>query len=346
MCQLNNPPYARIRHAAARGIFFSVLPLSSVLGCGPALSALKPESRLSSSPALTKGAVLYHERMESTPVLFRGQQIDVVSRRDVSGTGNLSVELHSASGTTVLPFGFGFVSALVASGTLHIFGTSDWSRPGNSIWETHSADLLSWSSPALMVQAAPSVTFWNTSVSLGADGYVMALEQAPGHISLLISPDLVSWSAAADFPAEGYAACPTVRYSNGYYYVMYLWHSSDYFATRIARSPDLTHWEFSAQAVVSPDSDEGENTSDLDLVETTDGIRILYAIGYQTVFEGSWVAIRQAHADGNLAEFLRSFFPHTRTNNARADKGFWFPADPMLKHYPHSKTWYQVRTTA
>ena len=293
-------------------------------------------SRLSSSPEITKGQTLYQSRMESTPVIFQGQQIDVVSYRDPAGTTGKSVELHVSSEiTTAVAFPYGYISALVLNGELWIFGTSDWSHAGNAIFATHSADLVSWSSPQLVLQADAQTTLWNTSVTQTDTGYLMASEHAPGAVSFYSSQDLIDWQTAGTFTAEGYAACPTIRFVGGYYYVTYLWQGDSYFATRIARSADLISWEYSAQAVISPDADEGYNASDLDLVETPNGVRILYAIGCQVIAPGSWFAIREASAPGTLADFLGSFFPAQQVRY-----------DVRTKHYPHSREYWEVRKTA
>jgi hypothetical protein len=124
------------------------------------------------------------------------------------------------------------------------------------------------------------------------------------------STDLNMWNVInGHFKGVTEAACPTIRYSNGYYYVFYLAEEPGYFATLISRSFDLNTWEDSKQAVLSPDGSEGDNASDLDLVELPDGtVRILYVVGYQTHVTNDFIEIKEASYQGSLDQLLETFF--------------------------------------
>jgi hypothetical protein len=274
--------------------------------------------RLPSASFIEKGEVVYPERMEATPVVFNGEVIDVVSARGAAEAFGSSVELYSGGvlrGTVSFPFGF--VSAIVVADRLFVFGTSDWSRPGNHVAVVSSSDLVTWSAPEVVLTAEPGEVLLNTSVAPTPDGFVMASERCRAgvicfRVEFFRSPDLRVWTpVGGPLRTDTYTACPTVRFSDGWYYVTYLASERGYFRTLVARSRDLLSWEYSPQTVVSPDAGagEGENASDFDLVEMPDGsVRMLYAIGYQTAQEGAFVSIREARFSGSLSEFFRLFF--------------------------------------
>jgi len=61
--------------------------------------------------------------------------------------------------------------------------------------------------------------------------------------AFLHSRDLQNWaSVGKTFNTREYTACPTIRYSNGYYYLFYLDRESGYFTTLASRSTDLQTW--------------------------------------------------------------------------------------------------------
>lgn len=77
------------------------------------------------------------------------------------------------------------------------------------------------------------------------------------------------------------------------------------YVTKIARSKDLLTWETSPHFFMAPDrSDEGINTSDVDLTEFNNRVYILYAAGDQD----KWANMRYAVYDGTLRNLVNSFF--------------------------------------
>ena len=124
------------------------------------------------------------------------------------------------------------------------------------------------------------------------------------------SDDLEHWTRLpqATFGTNRYTACPCLRYSDGYYYVLYLERRSPrhYFETYITRSPDLKHWELSsANPVLAPEGlDEGVNASDPELIELDGKTYLYYAVGDQL----TWMNIKRATYPGLLSEFLPSWY--------------------------------------
>ena len=91
-----------------------------------------------------------------------------------------------------------------------------------------SSDLATWTS-AVVRRQDPQEEIFNTSVTKTDDGFVMAYERKdPLHLHSNIrfarSTDLHVWTRVPDawFGEDRYAACPTLRYFNGWFYMLYL----------------------------------------------------------------------------------------------------------------------------
>jgi hypothetical protein len=206
---------------------------------------------------------------------------------------------------------------MVDGGTLYIFGADPTVPYGNAVYMIQSRDLVSWSAPVKLFTVPNNRIAANTSVTKDSTGYVMAVEEclvgsgcSVDEIYFYHSPDLLTWvEISGPMIANTYTAAPTIRYSGGYYYVFYMRSAGDYFFVSLTRSQNLQYWEVSNQVVVSPtESVEGVNTSDLDLVEYNGRVKIVYAIGYQTVASNHYMDIREAYYYGTLDEFLERFF--------------------------------------
>ncbi len=281
----------------------------------PGRSGQAPQ--LMSAPQLTKGPVVYADRMESTPVVWNdGSLLDIVSKRNVSSTTDMcavsGLEIfRSGKLIKTLPVTFGFISAIVSHGTLYVFGT--YQCPSSRIVLISTTDLTHWSAEVTVLSAAAPVKLYNTSVTADASGFVMASERSDEHGSFTTeffsSRDLLSWTkTGGSFNGE----CPALRYDKGQYYVIYMlpvWDGA-YYATFIARTPDFRHWLVSPQTVLSPldAKDEGNNNSDADLVEYGGQVRLRYAVGTQVIGPGSFTNIKEATFEGSMSEFLSSFF--------------------------------------
>ena len=155
---------------------------------------------------------------------------------------------------------------------------------------------------------------FNTSVSTGPNGFILASEhcrqgQTCYNVSFFQSPDLKNWTEVGSIlDPKTNTGCPTIRYLDGTYYVTFLATVEGYFATYAARSQDLNHWEFSHLPLVSPDMGEGENASDVDFVEVSGGIRMLYSIGYQDAGPGKFVSVREAFVPMSAKAMLEKLF--------------------------------------
>lgn len=267
-----------------------------------------------------KGKTFLNEGMESTPVVFNGQLLYVVSARTTTGAQGQSIQIWD--GLTHVKIAehntnLGLISALVVDNTLHIFGTTHWDKSGNSIYTMSTTDLISWTEPQSLFAAPAGTSYFNTSVTAQTDkGFIMAYEvceagQKCFNARFKFSEDLIHWKDIGGIVEKGYyTACPTIRYVNSYYYLFFLSHFDGFYATMVSRSKDLSTWEHSKQLVLSPmdGGDKNNNASDLDLVEYDGEVRMLYSTGSQENPNASDQGLREAKFKGSFEEFVRPFF--------------------------------------
>ena len=205
-------------------------------------------------------------------------------------------------------------SAFVHDSKLYAFASRFESNNWNDVTQFESSDLVKWTSKRIVAQNAKDHLF-NSSVCAGPNGFVLAYESDdPAWPAFTVkfaqSKDLRNWTPVPDaiFGKKRYTACPSIRFANGYYYLLYTEHRQPrwFFETYIARSKDLVAWELSgANPVLSPEAlDDGINTSDLDLAEVAGKTWLYYAVGDQR----TWMNIKRAVFNGSLTEFLESWF--------------------------------------
>lgn len=256
-----------------------------------------------------KGDVLFANRMEGTPIVWHGELLYVISNRMVTGE---HIEFYNQAGVKVATAGSGYqlINAFVDNNTVYIFGTDL-----NYILMTSSRDLTNWTPHVAVITAPQGSTVLNSSVSHGPNGFIMAYETCEPNTTCFNarfaeSTDLINWKPVGTiFKPDVYAACPTIRYLNGYYYVFYLkMINAASFETHVVRSRDLISFEESKAPVLAPNLDEGHNNSDFDLVEFNGQVFMQYAVGYQLNGFAPWADIKSATYNGSMDNFLNSFF--------------------------------------
>ncbi len=283
----------------------------------------------SAAPTLTKlPGVVEQEGIESTPVWFLGKELIFGAYRpnNMAGwyaTDQQYLRIRDKDGNELSRIGTGYVTgcAFVQGGVLHAFAakaTGVASDMTNDLYHFTSTDAVNWSAPSLAIPRADGECLLNSSVCEDPQGYVMAYESTKPVafcFKFARSTDLVHWQKVDAPPFTGakgneYSACPVVRYSNGYYYVIYAAQGEGQYAgqyvAEIARSKDLGAWEYSDKnPVLSPSSEEGINNSDVDLIEISGKTYAYYLTGNQS----NWSHMKCAVYDGPMSDFLASYFP-------------------------------------
>ena len=240
------------------------------------------------------------------------------------------------------PFAFGnaFGCAYEENGVMYAHGVGGNGAPEgcNYIDVYYSTDLCEWKTQRA-ITLPEHLHIFNTSVCKDADGYIMAIEvDGPPeiigeHFTVLFarSKDLLDWTLMPIdkyiFYKERYSACPSIRYFDGMYYIVYLEGLPFYrWTPYIVRSRDLIEFEvallnpfmlfgdedrqvihperFSAEEFDSIKTSPNGNNSDVDFCEYHGKTYITYSWGNQLGNE--FLAL--ARYDGSLEEFLRSYF--------------------------------------
>ena len=175
-----------------------------------------------------------------------------------------------------------------------------------------SKDLKDWQQRLAIQQESEHL--FNSSVCAGRDGFVMAYEtNDPKYPAFTIkfaeSKDLMTWTKvpAAIFGTDRYTACPCIRYTDGYYYMIYIEHRTPrwFFESFIARSRDLAAWELgNANPVLTPNlDDEGINASDVDILEWEEDLPLLQRRRSNDVGQS------EARDDEAASKLFESYFP-------------------------------------
>ena len=126
---------------------------------------------------------------------------------------------------------------------------------GNVLDVFWSDDLENWKSKEIL-KFPKDIELYNTSVCKDENGYIMAIEiggdnpivGVPYTIIFAKSQNLLDWELLPTdkhiFSQERYTACPSIRYYDGYYYIVYL-ETAPYYRSLpyIVRSKDLIEFE-------------------------------------------------------------------------------------------------------
>ena len=175
--------------------------------------------------------------------------------------------------------------------------------------------------PETVLEADVDQVIFNTSVASCPEGFIMAYEvREKGLVDFSIrfarSTDLVQWERVGTvFEPYTYAACPSIRYCNGWYYIIYLRHFKPRYIAWIARTRDFESFDVfngnarhpATTAVLSPRGCpcEGINNSDVDLVEQGGMTFFTYCDGDQR----TWGNLRTAVYLGTMEQFFQEFWP-------------------------------------
>jgi len=278
--------------------------------------------------------------VETTPVVFKDRLYRFEYVRDnypANQTGASYfrfIDVATGKATPAFAKGQHLGCAYVEGETVYAFGVDKWG--GSKIALYRSKDMEKWEERVAF--HLPGWELFNTSVCKADGRYVMAVEVGapkeivgvPFTIFFAQSNDLLTWKLLpldCVYSKEKYTACPSLRYFDGFFYLIYLeTRPGPNYETFIVRSKDLKRWEPSRFNPVLAFSDEDKkianpkltaeqrkaiaqakdiNNSDVDLCEFKGKTIIYYSWGNQQGNE----FLAEAVYEGSLASFLRSYFP-------------------------------------
>ncbi len=297
------------------------------------------EARPGEGSPIEKIGTIDVDTVETSPVVFKDTLYRFESIRP-GYHGNTTgqpyfqlVDVATGQATPAFAHGHALGSAYAEDGTMYVYGTAGW---GSSIVRVFvSTDLEHWEEHVAL--DLPGWELYNTSVCKAEDGYVMAFEVGgPPEVAgqrftgrFALSDDLLEWTLLPEpavYTKEKYSACPTIRWSNGWYYMTHLEAIGGYrFETHMVRSRDLATWEISPgnPVITFDDRDKAiasdrltreqiehirgalnRNNSDIDYTEFDGQVVIYYSWGDQTGNE----FLAKAFFRGTLDEFFAFYF--------------------------------------
>ncbi|MFI4861143.1 MAG: hypothetical protein ACIAXF_10720 [Phycisphaerales bacterium JB063] len=321
------------------------LPTLSALmfaSCGVVSLVASPEPGAPDSP-IAKIGTIDTDTVETSPVVVGGKLYRFESVREgyhANATGvpyfHL-IDVETGEATPAFAQRHALGSAYVEDDTMYVFGVPGWGTAQINVFS--SSDLVHWEEHVAL--DLPGWELYNTSVCQTEDGYVMAFEVGgPAEVAgqpftarFARSADLIHWELLPEpavYTKQKYSACPTIRWSDGWYYMTHLEAIGGYrFETHIVRSRDLVAWESSTRNPVitfdetdktlasehlTPEQVEeirgalNRNNSDIDYIEFEGQVVIYYSWGDQVGNE----FLAQAVFDGTMDEFFAFYFPQER----------------------------------
>lgn len=256
--------------------------------------------------------VSFHNRMESTPVVFKNKVYDVISNRQ----GGMLIDIFDENKNLVssTKLNIGLASALVYNEELYVLGSTNWST-ASPLKIYKSTDLINFSEVGSLIPTVGTRIFNSSMIHDGSD-FILTTEQDNNgasnfHPVFYKSKDLNTWTKISELKFTSYIACPTLRFLNGEYYMFYLLtdKTSNLYYTSISKSLDLVNWIQSNEVVISPEGEnEGQNASDMDLYELNGQVVMNYVIGNQDPNRPEWSDIKKATYNGTMESFVKEFF--------------------------------------
>jgi alpha-L-fucosidase len=282
---------------------------------------LTPPAPADTRPSLGNETLVRKDMCEVTPIVWKGRLCLFTCIRPASGGTREDYHLALRDAETDeelarFATGYSLGSAFVQGDTFYATASRFENDNWNDVTLFSSRDLKEWKQERIIEQE-PNEHLFNSSVCVGPNGFVLAYESnTPDYPAFTVkfaeSKDLNDWRVRTDavFGTNRYTACPTIRYADGYYYLLYLEHRTPrwFFETNIARSTDLVSWEQSPlNPVLSPTSiDDGINASDPDLAEHNGNTLLYYAVGDQR----TWMNIKRRTHPAPMNDFLAAWFPN------------------------------------
>ena len=281
---------------------------------------------------------------ESTPFFFGGRSYRLELRDASHGTdagSDIKAEIiDRADGSVVSSFGEGcyYYSLFTENDKVYVTGTVSFKDRlcGDAVRLYISEDLVNWEYRELL--SRPGLEYYNTSLTKGDNGYVIALEAGkpaeyvgdhPFTVFFAVSEDMKNWEFIdSGFSKDRYMGGPCLKYSRGWYYLFSVTAlPCRRYTNYLYRTRDFKDWEVGLyNPILSPDEDDRViadasrlteaqrdevrtgmiiSSSDIDLCGTPDGKTLItYNVGNQLGFYYMCEAIY----DGTPDELLERNF--------------------------------------
>lgn len=284
---------------------------------------------------------------ECSPFVFKGRLMrmelaDPSRGRDAKNDAICAVIRDVETGRIVGRTGEGcyYQSASVEGDTVYITATKRIPGRNDTCGDTillfESKDLVNWTSRELL--SRPGWNFYNSTLTKGPDGYVIALESdnlkhARRYFTMFFatSKDLRTWTFLPDekaYPKHRYCGGPFLKYVDGWYYLSLVTEMPcERWCTYLFRTKDFSEWESGRYNPMLMWSDEDRrvaeksaditpelaerirtgfvcNASDAEFCEFKGRTCIDYLVGDQRGF----YFMAEAWYDGSLKEFLERQF--------------------------------------
>ena len=309
---------------------------------------LSDHGKMRAFPKLNKSGAISRYGGECTPFVYKNE---LMLLENLWGPGEPRAVIRNYFTCEYgAPFGGDgtrFYSAYCENDRVFVFATKD-----NVVYRFVSDDLISWEKKAVLT-FPDFFELFNTSVCKGPGRYMMAVEcawkgQSEGKANTVNNPyigvyyteffassdDLEQWQLLpfdTAYTPERYCACPALRYSEGYYYMICLEALPlNRYAPYVYRTKDFEAWEIGlynpilmpgeedrrikpgtdipADIVQANETHVDVNNSDVDLCEFKGTTYVVYCAGHQSLAQGMNGLTCEAVYHGTMAEFLRSYF--------------------------------------
>lgn len=283
---------------------------------------------------------------ESTPFVFNGRLFRLENMTPEAGsdpkTPYCAIIRDREKGEILSIIGGDcyFYSLYQEAGTVFVIGTKLGDAPypmGETLILFESTDLIYWKRRELLTN--PGWSFFNTSLTKGPDGYVLAVEVrdpaeyagVPFTMFFIESKDMKHWTwmdYSKAYPKHRYIGGPWFRFSRGYYYLIGVTELPGLrYTNYIYRTKDFETWEVGYyNPILMPDEEDRKistyaydfsesllhqmrtcfisSNSDIDMCDWEGKTLITYNVGNQLGFG----YLAEAEYNGSISDFLESFF--------------------------------------
>ena len=282
---------------------------------------------------------------EVSPFVYRGRlmrmELEDPSRYKNPDDNRISAIIRDVeTGKVVSRTGKGcyFLSAFAEGGKVYVTGVKRTEKRlvSDTIMLFETDDLVTWRSRKLLDN--PGFTFFNTTLTKGPHGYVLALESNDRRYAkqsftmfFATSPDMKEWTFMdydLAYPKDRYCGGPFICYCNGWYYLSLVTAMPcERYCTYLHRTKDFKSWEVGhhnpflmwseEDRTIAPDARDFTpefaakiptgficNASDVEMCEYKRRTYIPYLTGDQH----GWYYMCEAWYDGPMAELLENFF--------------------------------------